>query len=37
MQNPIPNPPITAICTTNQGASSSMPVLIVATYKNGTE
>lgn len=37
MQHPNLNPPIKTVCTTPNDASSSNPVFIVETYKNGTE
>lgn len=37
MQHPNLNPPIKSVCTTPSAATSSNPVFIVETYKNGTE
>ena len=37
MQHTNPNPPIKSVCTTTNAATSTNPVFIVETYKNGTE
>lgn len=37
MQHPNPNPPIKSVCTDKNAATTTNPVFIVDTYKNGTE
>lgn len=37
MQHTNPNPPIKSVCTTTNAATSTNPVFIVETYKDGTE